>query len=167
MTWTRGAGFPIIRWPSTRRFPPRRPITGLAIRPVERRDYEYLAVICSSIPATGIQAPGSGYSPPFHSLRCSSDRKRLFWPQVPPRWTTAVAGDTWVSFPRSASIKIRSAQWAQASSSLIRCSRYWLLTNSRKSMAQGMPKRSPPSNVTVWNEKPSPSRNLAWSSATV
>ena len=63
---------------------------------------------------------------------------------------------------------MRSVQCAQASSSLMWCSRYWLLTNSRKSMAQGMPNRSSLStNVTVWNEKPKPSRNLPWSSARV
>ena len=129
--------------------------------------YEFLALICSRIPAAGIQVPGFGYLPPFQSTRCSSDRKRLFLPQVPPLWTTASSGDTRMRFPWSASIKIRSEQWAQASSSLIRCPRYWLLTNSRKSIAQGMPKRSSPSKVTVWKENPNPSRNLSWSSVKV
>ena len=32
-------------------------------------------------------------------------------------------------------------------------------------MAQRMPNRSSPSNITVWKGKPKPSRNLLWSAA--
>jgi len=84
---------------------------------------------------------------------CSSELKRLLIPQPPPLNTRAAAGESFLTWPRSIVIAMRSVQCAQESS-ILRVSAEWvLLTNSKKSIAQATSNLSVRFTSTWWEKK--------------
>ena len=88
-----------------------------------------------------------------HFAISSSELKRLFTPQPPPKKILVVEGRNSVTRPFSKTRWIRSPLYCEASSTVTFLSRHFALTNAIKSSAQNVSSGSCPSTCTRWYMK--------------